>query len=927
MPRLPQTCWSSAPINSASITPAFLLDFLAPFPHQPKQNAPCSRSHIRHLSNARARPRGDVESIFFSALSAAGACSLYRTKERSVTSRQRAQSRFSVFARLRAFARAVEDEDDPVQDLKRWHDDEGKTMRLEGQPDPGGTGRRRSRAREPHNLTMDFFDAHTQDFATNSHLPQDFFDDIQHFQFRTRDMIPNRFEESPSRKITSVDVAHGNLRGKQEDLKSKLALLASVRTLEEKLARAKEELQVSVRSQSKQRIEKSTSLTKEDYTNLVDLYHYTHKKRFTPESPDYSPTPTFLEDYSFKLSEDFAPPRAYARYYENEEGYESPLREIEQSMRSSQLREVAVMQDFVDLLLDDHSSNRALFKVYRKLPDPGVAYLPRGIVRLFLQRMSTPWTRTTIAMIRYLSLIDDMQKANLPITKSEWSSAIYLAGRTFSQMSDKKALPEALQIWRRMEKEADVKANNVTFNILFDIAVRAGKYVFADTLLREMHSRGLRLDRLGRVGLIYYHGIRQDGDAIRKTYRDFVDAGEIVDTLVLNCVIASLNNAQENTAAEQTYERMKDMHLRRKHAPSDPDRSAYRRYPNPGSSVIDGDIASNSLGRMLGRASRLRSILPEHHQQLQHAMPLTPNHETFKALIPFHANTTGDLDRIVVLLKDMVEIFKLTLTRRTFQVLFKGFALHGHCDEPHTKWSADRLDAVWDKCREAIKATLRARRGTRAEAMKPVLPTVAAVEALGPSATSSMQTDLPGEKKLHNWYDFVLDLAAFPRERRKPIERIHAQLFDEDNPVKKSKFDNPLFPVARTFEPFTEQRYYSLGHMTMDREEGEYTLPSPAETIDPDHTAESDVVDQSSEEPNVDDEREPFDHEIVATRSLVCWVLRAYSTCYGSRAKLEEVWNSIKKVYHPRDGVERESVLRVLRRCLRDCDRRAQSSR
>ena len=66
--------------------------------------------------------------------------------------------------------------------------------------------------------------------------------------------------------------------------------------------------------------------------NLVDLYHYTHKKRFTPESPDYSPTPTFLEDYSFKLSEDFAPPRAYARYYENEEGYESPLKEVEQSM-------------------------------------------------------------------------------------------------------------------------------------------------------------------------------------------------------------------------------------------------------------------------------------------------------------------------------------------------------------------------------------------------------------------------------------------------------------------------------------------------------------------------------------------------------------------------------------------------------------------
>ena len=926
MPRLPQTYWSSAPINSASITPGILLDFLVPSPRQPQQYARCSRSHTRYLSSARARPLKDVESLFFSVSSAATACSLHKTKTRSVTGRQRAKSRFSVFARLTALARAVEDEDDPVQDLKRWHDDEGKTMRLEGQPDPGGTSRRLSRAREPHDLTTDFFDAHTQDFATNSHLPQDFFDDIQHFQFRTRDMIPGRFTAPPIESVPHADVADDTPRKEPTDLKSNLALLASVRTLEAKLALAKEELQLSARLQPKQRIDKSASLTKEDYTNLVDLYHYTHKKRFTPESPDYSPTPKFLEDYSFKLSEDFAPPHAYARYYENEEGYESPLIEIERFMHSSQLREVAVMQDFVDLLLDDHSSNRALFKVYRKLPDPGVAYLPKGIVRLFLQRMSTPWTRTTIAMIRYLSLIDDMQKANLPITKSEWSSAIYLAGRTFSQMSDKKALPEALQIWRRMEKEAGVNANNVTFNILFDIAVRAGKYVFADTLLREMHSRGLRLDRLGRVGLIYYHGIRQDGDAIRKTYRDFVDAGEIVDTLVLNCVIASLNNAQENAAAEQTYERMKDMHLRRKHPLSDPDRPVYKRYPNPGSSVVDGDVASNSLGRTLGRASRLRSILPEHHQQLQNAMPLTPNHETFKALIPFHANTSGDLDRIVVLLNDMVEIFQLPLTRHTFQVLFKGFALHGHYDDPHTKWSAHRLDAVWDKCREAIKATLKARRAGKDRALKPILPTVVEAEALGPSATLSMQDDLPGEKKLHDWYDFVLDLAAFPRERRKPIERIHAQLFDEDSPVKKSKFDNPFFPVARTFEPFTEQRYYSLGHMTVDREEGEYTLPSPAETIDPNHAADSGNPDQSLEEPNEDDEREPLDHEIVATRSLVCWVLRAYATCYGSRAKLEEVWNSVKKVYHPRDGVERESLLRVLRRCLRDCDRRGQSS-
>ena len=173
--------------------------------------------------------------------------------------------------------------------------------------------------------------------------------------------------------------------------------------------------------------------------------------------------------------------------------------------------------------------------------------MPTGVLRVFLQRMSTPAVKTGNLMLRYLSLIDDMQMAKLPITKSEWSSAIYLAGRSFGRVTQSD-MAHAFRLWRQMEQEAGVKASYVTFNILFDIAVRAGKYALADSILREMHSRGLRLNRLGRVGLIYYHGIRGDGDAVRKTYRDFVDSGEIVDTLVLNCVIAALMNAGEPTA-------------------------------------------------------------------------------------------------------------------------------------------------------------------------------------------------------------------------------------------------------------------------------------------------------------------------------------------------------------------------------------------
>ncbi|KAI9872860.1 MAG: hypothetical protein M1823_008065, partial [Watsoniomyces obsoletus] len=54
------------------------------------------------------------------------------------------------------------------------------------------------------------------------------------------------------------------------------------------------------------------------------------------------------------------------------------------------MREISVMQKFVEILVNDRSSNRVLFEVYKKLPAPGVAFLPKGLIRLFLQRMSTP---------------------------------------------------------------------------------------------------------------------------------------------------------------------------------------------------------------------------------------------------------------------------------------------------------------------------------------------------------------------------------------------------------------------------------------------------------------------------------------------------------------------------------------------------------
>ncbi|KAK5234004.1 hypothetical protein LTR47_005122 [Exophiala xenobiotica] len=817
----------------------------------------------------------------------------------------------------------------------------------------------------------DFFDTNAFEFAAKSRLPLGFFQDLKTLQDHMEELREDPHQEDALEP--------------QTQLEEQMRLLNSVRKLEDKLAQMKIKLAESTKKISRPVNQSSPTtevvLTKDDYTSLVDLYYYTHHKRFDPETPDSSPTPMLLEDYAFKLSEDFAPPQAFAEFYNEDEDYRSPLKEIEERILSRQLREVSVTQVFVDLLLDDTSSNAALFRAYRRLPQPGMAFLPRGIVRLFLQRMSTPWQKSEKSMIRYLSLIDDAQRADVPVTRSEWASAIYLAGRSFNKVTQAE-VDSAFHLWRRMENDAGVKAHHVTFNILFDIAVRAGKFPLAQMVLKEMHDRGFRLNRLGRVSVIYYHGLRGDGDAVRKAYRDFVDAGEIIDTLVLNCVIASLYNAQEPTAAEQIYERMKSLQENLRREKRDGGHGMlYRRYPGPGGEVIEHELAANHLNRILVNASRLKNQFPENHQQLQDAMPLTPDHITFRAMISYHINVSGNLHRVTVLLEEMNTLFNLPLQSITFQLLFKGFALHGATRDPDASWSQARLDMVWNTCREAMKAGQAARRGKISTDVEPTLPTARAVE-LGSETSSTDQTGGQGSsqsvgfKKLSSWNEFVLDLAIFPRERRKHIERIHAELFDEEMEEKKSLFKSS----SKQSPPQGQEMYYPLGgDAKLDQEEGEYVLPSPSEVIDPafeqrhkyesslfpedftqqmnneeadtslnpgqephptqpesnvDHHAQAQEQAQELEQDQDQDQQEKDEdsrdarpipvtsrHQVQPTRTLICWLLRAYTVCYGDRRKVEEVWRSVRKLWKTPDQHDRDNVARVLRRCLRDCDR------
>lgn len=692
----------------------------------------------------------------------------------------------------------------------------------------------------------------------------------------------------------------------ESEFAEQVQYLRTVRELEEKLQKARHKLHMSMKKRDKKRrgaywqeeayvdqdriatmhfaevemtpVSRPTvKLKKEDFLNLVDLYFYSHRSRFLSESPDASPTPLQLEDYSFRVSEDFSPPTGSASdQVRDDEGTPiSPLHQVEVEIKSRKLNEIKTLQNFVDLLVDDYSSLKDLFYAYKALPQPGVSYLSGGVIRLFLQRMSTPWRKSEKAMLRYLSLIDDMQRAGLPITAWEWSSAIYLAGHSFPNVSNSD-VSAAFRVWRQMEKDAGVAARDVTFNILFDIAVKAEKFVLAEEILREMHERGFRLNRLGRVSLMYYYGKKGDGDGVRKAYRDFVEAGEIVDTLVLNCVMASLINAQEPAAAEQIYERMKGMQERlRRRKNSDGEEALFLKYPPPGPRQIGTEMASNALGRVLLNASRLKAALPDHHAELQNIMPLTPDAITYRTLLFHHAKTSGNIDRFTVLLDDMTQRFRIPVTPLIFQFLFRGFAMHGGSNRSDAKWTRHRLQIAWVACLVCMKAGQAKDADRDQKATLLGLPSVEEAEAMASDdekRASEEASRRPKPRKPTAWDTFI------------------------------KQFMSP-YPPTRPFDLYPT----SLGPSGLPAQDetgpGEdYQLPRV--DLTPQRTSE-DTAHMNPIQP---------------TKHLALWAIRAFTRCTSSRVVLEDVWYELARVWRPVDLGEKAVAVRELHRALRYCD-------
>jgi pentatricopeptide repeat protein len=336
--------------------------------------------------------------------------------------------------------------------------------------------------------------------------------------------------------------------------------------------------------------------------------------------------------------------------------------------------EQSAIDNFILLLEYRDTPNTHLYEAYRNIPSPRAHHLQNKHIRIFMHRLSVVEYKNDHTMQRYLSVVDDLFASEIPLTTFEWNSAISFAGRHLRKVGDIQ-VDTATQIWLRMEKEGNVGSTAATFSILFDIATKAGKFALADIVVKEMTRRNIEPSRYHRTNRIYHHGLRRDGEAVRAAYKDFVDAGEIIDAVVLNCVIASLIKAGEASAAEHIFHKMR-----------------YLSQDSTGVAEIKGWRAERKLGKVLDRAARNLRDLPERREAVQKITPISPNLHTYRMLIKYHAHESGNIDRISELLDEM-QHFGIRIHGSIFFQILRGFHFHGGIR--YSSWNKNTLDGLW----------------------------------------------------------------------------------------------------------------------------------------------------------------------------------------------------------------------------------------
>lgn len=313
-----------------------------------------------------------------------------------------------------------------------------------------------------------------------------------------------------------------------------------------------------------------------------------------------------------------------------------------------------------------------IYELYQSLPEPRMPYL-HAKIRHGLMKCLGREKKTPKSMLRYFAVVADIQSNGLRLTRSEWNAALSFAARYVGHSTETEAAA-TMNLWKEMEHDAGLRANSVTFNVLYDVASKAGNFVLSELLYREMEKRGFKYNRYHHVSLIHFFGLKMDSDGIRAAYKEMVEDGEMIDNTVLNCVIAGFLRCGEEYAAERVYERMKAAHER---VPAMP----FRNYMN--------DAAITKVLMMFARISKQD---PKLRRQFQKASPIVPNIQTYRILLNHYAVKLSALDKVAHYLDDM-KWFQIPVHGAVFLALFKGFGLYG--GPKGQVWGPQRLESVW----------------------------------------------------------------------------------------------------------------------------------------------------------------------------------------------------------------------------------------
>lgn len=321
-----------------------------------------------------------------------------------------------------------------------------------------------------------------------------------------------------------------------------------------------------------------------------------------------------------------------------------------------------------------------IYHIYQQLPEPRMSHLPGLLRHRLLRVLGEPEKRNPKSMLRYFAVIADVKNSGLPLKRSEWNSAIAYAARYVGTSTDAET-ESALNLWREMERDAGIKGNDVTFNILFDVASKSGNFALAEMIYQEMESRGYAYNRYHYVSLIHFFGLKYDTDGIRASYKEMVEAGEMIDTVVLNCVMSGLLRSGEEDAAERVYERMKEGTPKGKSMPQ-------RTY-----------ATNKMITQTLMMFAKIGREHPPLKSQLQSSAPISPDLQTYRLLINHYGVKLGNMTKVAEYLDEM-KFFQIQLHGAIFLALFKSF--HAHGGYAGSAWSEQRLNSIWNALLQAL---------------------------------------------------------------------------------------------------------------------------------------------------------------------------------------------------------------------------------